>query len=422
MSAIGTKAKRDRAVGDAIGHEQLVAVADRAAGIDDVGHIALAVLVRPRRGSARACGRSPSTDRPCRAAPRRSNICASRRRRGSAAASPRRARSAGRNCRSGPAPTGYVGVSSISPSSQWVERVGREQEEVLAVLPADHHVLAADLAREQRHALVARGAAGHRHQIERAEVAWCASARTGSASRYRRYRCRSIRPSPSSCVELDEAQILQPVRLRLGDREDHRAGQRRIAVAIDGHRARRASAARRCRSRRRRWRRAARAPASARSRVGDDPLAERDRRDVPLAHRAQRHQDAQRSRAACPTGRNAAPRWGSSARRRHSCIRGRNRRRSAGASRRRYRAPFEPQHVLDLVVARHEHAPRLPVARLEILEHHLELLARFGRRHRQHFARPAARCGSAPFRCLPRRCGTAAPRRATDRHAAAAGG
>ena len=52
-----------------------------------------------------------------------------------------------------------------------IQPVRRQQEQVLAVLPADHHVLAADLLGEQRHALVAPRLAADRLQTEAAEVA-----------------------------------------------------------------------------------------------------------------------------------------------------------------------------------------------------------------------------------------------------------
>ena len=169
----------------------------------------------------------------------------------------------------------------------------------------------------------------------------CASARTGSSRRYRRCRCRSTRScrrrawkwtrrrssSPFDCAwVIGKITVPDSVESRWRYTVTGPSGvssssrpTASVAVANGGSGASFSSFA-----------------------VGDDPLAERDRGDVPLAHRAQRHQDAQRSRAACPTGRDAAPRWGSSARRRHSCIRGRNRRRSAAASRRRYRAPSSP--------------------------------------------------------------------------------
>jgi hypothetical protein len=44
-------------------------------------------------------------------------------------------------------------------------------------------------------------------------------------------------------------------------------------------------------------------------------------------------------------------------------------------------AAVQPVRRRDLVVTGHEHAPRLPVARLEVLEHQLELVARLLRRH-----------------------------------------
>ena len=46
----------------------------------------------------------------------------------------------------------------------------------------------------------------------------------------------------------------------------------------------------------------------------------------------------------------------------------------------------EAHHVLDLVIAGHEDAPRLPMPRLEIAQDELELVARLARRHLKHFA------------------------------------
>src|SRR5439155_22222931 len=51
-----------------------------------------------------------------------------------------------------------------------VEIIGIKQIEILIVLPADHCVMAVDLAREQRHPLVARRQATERRQAEGYEV------------------------------------------------------------------------------------------------------------------------------------------------------------------------------------------------------------------------------------------------------------
>jgi hypothetical protein len=170
--------------------------------------------------------------------------------------------------------------------------VRRMEEDVLAVLPAEHHVLTVDLAREQRHALVARRAAAHRHQIDRAPVAGA-----HQLGLDHRAVIGGVGADPFLAAvvmgEVADAQILEPVRLRLGDREDHRARQRRIAVAIDRHRTL-GHLVLVLLARRRRWRRAARARGQL-VLVGDDAFAERHRRDMPLPHRAQRHEDAQRS-------------------------------------------------------------------------------------------------------------------------------
>ena len=115
--------------------------------------------------AARASAPAPWTGRSCRAAPRRSNICEPGRRRGSAAASLRRARSAIRNCRSARTPREIRGFRMAWPPSHRVQIVGIDQIEVLVVLPRDHRIFAVDLARKQRHALVARGACPCRGDI-----------------------------------------------------------------------------------------------------------------------------------------------------------------------------------------------------------------------------------------------------------------
>ena len=115
----------------------------------------------------------------------------------------------------------------------------------------------------------------------------------------------------------------------------------------------------------------------------EDALAERDRRDVPLPHRAQRHRDPGRA-------------W------RETALIGM--RDDAGIHQRgggiavlvaeigpdqllpgfRQHRAVDRQRELDLIVADHEHAARLPVTRLEVLEHDLELAQRLLLVERQH--------------------------------------
>src|SRR3546814_3915612 len=51
-----------------------------------------------------------------------------------------------------------------------VDPVGADEEKILAVLAADHRIAAAHHPGKQRHALVARGRAGHRRKHERPEI------------------------------------------------------------------------------------------------------------------------------------------------------------------------------------------------------------------------------------------------------------
>ncbi len=80
----------------------------------------------------------------------------------------------------------------------------------LAVRPADHHILAVDRAREERHALVARGRSGHRHQIEGAEIAGAEQLRLDLAA-----IIGGIGADPLIAavimLEVHDAQILQPL-------------------------------------------------------------------------------------------------------------------------------------------------------------------------------------------------------------------
>ena len=194
-------------------------------------------------------------------------------------------------------------------------------------------------------------------------------------------------------MELDEAQILEPLRLRGGNREDDGARQRRIAVAIDRDR----PLGQRFLIQPDRIGRGGEGRLGRELQlivVGDDTFAEGDRGDVPLPHRAQAHQDALRS------GRHArlVEMW-------H-----RARVHQRGGSIAIFVAEIgtdqlalfianlaavDAEHVLDLVIARHEHAARLPVARLEILKHQLELGAGLGTVERHHRADDALRAIAA---------------------------
>ena len=118
---------------------------------------------------------------------------------------------------------------------------------------------------------------------------------------------------------------------------------------------------------------------------GDDALAKRDRGDMPLPHRAQRHHDALRSLG--------HPRL--IVMRHHAGVH--QRRGGITVFQAEIGADQLALHIADLaaveivlrrdlVVARHEHTPRLPVPRLEILEHRLELFAGLVLGHFEHDA------------------------------------
>ncbi len=90
--------------------------------------------------------------------------------------------------------------------------------------------------------------------------------------------------------EVHEAQILQPVALRLGHREQHRAGQRAVPIPVDLDRAGFELDSGVGRGRERGLGHQLEHRAGA-----ENPLAEGDRGDMPLPHRAQRHDDADRA-------------------------------------------------------------------------------------------------------------------------------
>ncbi|MBN9012528.1 MAG: type IV secretory system conjugative DNA transfer family protein, partial [Rhizobiales bacterium] len=91
----------------------------------------------------------------------------------------------------------------------------RRNVSVFLVLPPDRHIGAVDTAREQRDPLVVRGRAGHRHEIERAEIA-----RPHQLGLDGGAVIGGIGAEPFRFAvvvhEPDEPQILQPLRLRLG--------------------------------------------------------------------------------------------------------------------------------------------------------------------------------------------------------------
>ena len=338
-------------------------MADRAAGIDDVGHIPLAVLVLG--GEDRLLRPAQHLGRIVLVEQSRADRIFAHRPDAVGEKQPALVRLDGRaaiaDLHQLPWENRGQDLLALVPMRQ---RVGLEQEQVLAVLPPDHHILPADLAGEERHALVARRRSGHRHQVERAEIAgphqFGLDARAVISG-------IGADPLQRAVVmrELDDAHILQPLGLGLGDREDDRPRQRRVAMAMDGDRAARhilvAPAVHVGRGRERRLGRQAQLVL-----IVDDAFAERDRGDVPLAHRPHRHQDALRPRL--DTGlvemrhrRRIHQRGGGIAV--FVAEIGANQLALLVADRR----PVELQQILDLIVAAHEDAPRLPVPGLEIL-------------------------------------------------------
>ncbi len=125
---------------------------------------------------------------------------------------------------------GRYDLGSLVPVHQVV---GADQEDVLAVLAADHAVLTSDLARKQGHALVTGGRAGEGLKAELAEVVggqqFRADARTGVGG------IGAAVDRAGAVVEQDQAKVLQPVPLGVGEGEDHGARQRGFRMAVGDH-------------------------------------------------------------------------------------------------------------------------------------------------------------------------------------------
>ena len=99
--------------------------------------------------------------------------------------------------------------------------------EVLAVLAREHHVLPADLAREQRHALVLRGAAVERRDREGDEVVGLDQLRQDLEAVVRGVG-RVVRDAAVVVDEADEARVLHAVGLVRARGKDDPLGQRRV--------------------------------------------------------------------------------------------------------------------------------------------------------------------------------------------------
>ena len=100
-----------------------------------------------------------------------------------------------------------------------VEVVGIDQIEVFVILSRDHGVLAVDPAREERHALVARGSAVQGRHPERQKVAGLDQFRPDRRALVGGIGC--VIGRPTVIAELDEARVFDAVRLRFRDRKDH---------------------------------------------------------------------------------------------------------------------------------------------------------------------------------------------------------
>ena len=244
--------------------------------------------------------------------------------------------------------------------------VGLDQEQVLTVLAAEHMIVPANLAREQRHALVDRGTALERDQVEFAKIA-CPQHLRANAAPGKSGVGAEIFGAAVVVRKLRQPQILEPVRLRRGDRKDHCSRKIAVLVAVNPHRSvgvepvaiERGFG----RRRERRFGRQRQAPARR-----DQPLAKGDRTDVTFADRAQRQHD--------PPGILVEPALVGV--RDHAGVHQRRRRiaifvTEIGADQRSGRTAdlvaIKLEQRRDLIEAPMEHLLGLPVARLEIVEH-----------------------------------------------------
>ena len=100
-----------------------------------------------------------------------------------------------------------------------------EQVDVLPVEPRGHHELAADLAREERHALVLYARAVKRADLEVAEVRRLDELGKDAHPVVGGVR-RVVRGAPVLVREADEPRVLDPAALVLADREDDALGEK----------------------------------------------------------------------------------------------------------------------------------------------------------------------------------------------------
>ena len=262
-----------------------------------------------------------------------------------------------------------------------LQRVRLQQEQIFPVLPSDRHIAVADLAREQGDALVARRGPGDRAQMKFAPVMRPQQLGLDLAP-----RIGGIGAQPFGAAiimgELHQPQVLQPIALRISDGKDHGAGQGAVAVAQHGDRAFGNFFFARCRIGGGGERRFGRELQLAI--VGGDALPKSDGTDMPLAHRAQRHDEPDG-----PFGHASLVKM-----RHHAGVH------DGGGGIAVFVAEIGTDQLplgitdiahrrfhlrVDLLEAGHEHAARLPMARLEILQYGGQLLLRLALVHLQHF-------------------------------------
>ena len=108
-----------------------------------------------------------------------------------------------------------------------MQMVGEHHVDVLVVLPAEHRVVAVDLAREQRHAFVLHGRAVQRDELEVQKVRRLDELRqdhlavVGGVGGVVGLRAVLV-------LEADEAGVLDAVALRGRDGKQHALGQARV--------------------------------------------------------------------------------------------------------------------------------------------------------------------------------------------------
>ena len=180
------------------------------------------------------------------------------------------------------------GTDQRLPAFPGQQVVGQVQPDVLAVLTAQHGVVAADPAREQRHALGRRRGARPCPHLERAEV----DARQQLGSRLHAAECGIGAVIGHRAVVIDEAgqpHVLDALALARQHGEEHGLGygQAAAAMKVDVRVAVRPASSNDRRSRGGTRLIDAELPGRRRPSAG----AERHGRDLPLADRAQRHDE-----------------------------------------------------------------------------------------------------------------------------------